>query len=362
MTDVWSRSNRRATSGGYRVVAAASPGCRRRGLRWQQRRNEAEREGNRCRAFRNNAGVRAVLPGLLLASLQVDSTRDIHDAAVGHHLERSLDEAAAGYEDTLRRDPPRELTPAEWRTVERFAPRVFVTRTEPFQLRDAAAIVHPDRRTIAYHLFWDDDIDFPDDNDPSDHEVVWCVISPDQRRLVAFYTYFHNRVLEAPPEALRDAAAHLGRPSVAVQWGKHGSMPVGWQAARRSWRRTARRKPDTIAIDKPITLDDYNRGTWEKLRTEGRRAGGQPDRGPAELAAAVRRDVGGVLHVPAPGRPAAADPVAPRRADLPLERRRLEPLADSLQLPSQARMAGRRRREDDRTGPADDRHRPRAGR
>ena len=101
-----------------------------------------------------------------------------------------------------------------------------------FQLRDAAAIVHPDRRTIAYHLFWDDDIDFPDDNDPSDHEVVWCVISPDQRRLVAFYTYFHNRVLEAPPEALRDAAAHLGRPSVAVQWGKHGSMPVGWQAAR----------------------------------------------------------------------------------------------------------------------------------
>ena len=160
--------------------------------------------------FCRDTRVRAVLPAVLLASLQLDSTRDIHDAAVAHHLERSLDQASAGYDETLRRDPPRELTADEWRMVERFTPRLFVTDTEPFQLQDAGAIVHPDGRTIAYHLFWDDDIDYPDDNDPSDHEVVWCVTSADRRSLVGFFTYFHNRVLVAPPEALRDAAAHHG--------------------------------------------------------------------------------------------------------------------------------------------------------
>ena len=31
--------------------------------------------------------------------------------------------------------------------------------------------MHPQRRLIAYHFFWEDDIDFPEDNDPCDHEA-----------------------------------------------------------------------------------------------------------------------------------------------------------------------------------------------
>lgn len=213
---------------------------------------------------------RLPLFALMLLLPQLDQTQERHEAAVGHHLERTLNAAAEGYDEVLRRDPPRELTAAESRLVERFAPRLFVTRSEPFQLKDAAAIMHPDGRTIAYHLFWDDDIDFPDDNEPSDHEVVWCVIEPDGTALAAFYTLFHNRVFAAPPEALRDAGAHRGRPAALVQWGKHGAMPVGWQRLP-----IVADDADTEAgyyeIDKPITLEDYNRGTWRKLNTVGRR-------------------------------------------------------------------------------------------
>ena len=116
------------------------------------------------------------------------------------------------------------------------------------------------------------------------------------------------------------------------------------------------------AIDKPITLDDYNRGTWEKLRTEGRRAGDNP------IAARLNwpRRFEGTWE---------AFSTFPRLVDpLPLIQSRRAALISRWNSAAlnrwlirynfrpQARMAGRRRREDDRTGPVDDRHRPRAGR
>ena len=60
------------------------------------------------------------------------------------------------------------------------------------------------------------------------------------------------------------------RPRVNVQWGKHGSMPLGWESMtivgdagdlERAY----------YTVGKPITLAEYNRGTWQKLRKEGRR-------------------------------------------------------------------------------------------
>jgi hypothetical protein len=193
-----------------------------------------------------------------------------HRRGVDYHLQRRLDEAAREYSQALALDPPRTPGADERAAILRFAPRVYTTPDEVFPLKDAAAVLHPSERLIAYHLFWEDDIDFPDDNDPCDHEVVWVQFSSDRRSIERFWTYFHGRIIEAGEDALREAADHEMQPRVNVQWGKHGSMPLGWESVaivgdvndlERAY----------YAVGKPITLAEYNRGTWQKLRNEGRR-------------------------------------------------------------------------------------------
>jgi hypothetical protein len=197
-----------------------------------------------------------------------------HAQAVDFHMRRALDEASAEYSATLEIDPPRTPTAAERRLVERLAPRVFVTRTEPFALRDVAAVMHPDLPIIAYHLLWEDDIDYPDDNDPSDHELVWVRYRPDGT-LDRFWTYFHGRILDGGAAALSDAAAHGMRPAVFVQWGKHGSMPMGW-ASQQIEADAGETEADYYPLGTPISLDTYNRGTYQKLSTVGARASENP--------------------------------------------------------------------------------------
>jgi hypothetical protein len=193
-----------------------------------------------------------------------------HERAVDFHLHRSLDEASAEYAATLEIDPPRPPNAAERRIAERLAPRVFVTRTEPFALRDVVAIMHPTEPIIAYHLLWDDDIDYPDDNDPSDHEVVWVRYRPDGT-LDRFWTYFHGRILDGGAAALRDAASHGMRPAVFAQWGKHGSMPLGW-ASLTIEADAGETEAGFYPIGTPITLEVYNQGTFQKLSTVGARS------------------------------------------------------------------------------------------
>jgi hypothetical protein len=197
-----------------------------------------------------------------------------HEKGVEFHLQRRLDEAAGEYDQTLALDPPRTPDADERATLLRFAPRVFTVPDEVFPLKDAAAVLHPSERLVAYHLFWEDDIDFPEDNDPCDHEVVWVQFSQDRRTLERFWTYFHGRLLGGA-DSIRDAAQHGMRPRVNVQWGKHGSLPVGWEAMSIM--------PDNgdlerayYGVGKTITLADYNRGTWQKLHSEGRRLRDHP--------------------------------------------------------------------------------------
>lgn len=128
---------------------------------------------------------------------------------------------------------------------------------------------------VAYHIIWDDDIDFPDDNDPSDHEVVWVQFNKERSRLVNYYTYFHGRVMAAPPLALAQAAASGGRPSVVVQWGKHGTMPLYWQPLT-IVADMADIEHNFYPIGKAITLETYNRGIYEKLKTLGPRGRESP--------------------------------------------------------------------------------------
>ena len=193
-----------------------------------------------------------------------------HQLGVAYHLRRCLDDASREYTRALELDPPRELTEEDWRLARRFAPRVYVTASEFFPLKDFAVILHPTERVIAYHFFWEDDIDFPEDNDPCDHELMWVRYSPDRMSIEKIWTYFHGRMLEGGEAALIDARRNGMRPRVNVQWGKHGSMPAGWEELKIIGDRgDAENK--YYPVDQPISLKLYNEGTFRKLSEEGRR-------------------------------------------------------------------------------------------
>jgi len=148
--------------------------------------------------------------------------------AMAFHERRCLDDASILYRKVLELDPPADPDPDQFATVLRYAPRLYTIASEFFPLTDVVAIVHPDKPVIAYHLFWDDDIDYPDDNDPTDHEVVWIEYDPITKAVVQVSTYFHGEILQEDA-AVRDANANSGRAWIGVEWGKHGSVP--WDAA-----------------------------------------------------------------------------------------------------------------------------------
>jgi hypothetical protein len=157
-----------------------------------------------------------------------------HRRAVEFHDRRCLNDASREYAKTLELDPPRDLTAEEWNLAKRFAPRLYTTPTEFFPLKDFAVVLHPVDRLIAYHFFWEDDIDFPEDNDPCDHELIWVQYSQDRRSIEKVWTYFHGRILEGGEAALSDARRNAGRPRINVQWGKHGSLLAGWEQMKLS--------------------------------------------------------------------------------------------------------------------------------
>jgi hypothetical protein len=200
---------------------------------------------------------------------------EAHARGVEFHNARRLDEASREYAHALSLDPPRPPAAGELAIIKRFAPRLYTTAAEFFPLRDFAAVLHPSERLIAYHLFWEDDIDFPEDNDPCDHELVWVQFSRDGLTLERFWTYFHGRILDGGEPALRDARDHAMRPRVNVQWGKHGSLPHGWESLPIvADEGDIERK--YLSRGSPIALLDYNRATWQKLQTEGRRLKDHP--------------------------------------------------------------------------------------
>lgn len=180
------------------------------------------------------------------------------------HSRRCLDDASREYAEALKLDPPRELTAEEWALVRRFAPRAFTTPTEFFGLKDFAAILHPTERIIAYHFFWEDDIDFPEDNDPCDHEVVWVQFSADRKNIEQVWTYFHGNILAGGEAALTDARLHQMRPRINVQWGKHGSLLMGWE------------QMTVKSVDSQSrSLKQYNEDTFRAL-TKNRRLAEHP--------------------------------------------------------------------------------------
>ena len=193
-----------------------------------------------------------------------------HQRGVEHHLRRCLDDASREYARALELDPPRELTAEEWGLVRRFAPRLYTTPSEFFPLKDFAVILHPTARLVAYHFFWEDDIDFPEDNDPCDHELIWVKYSADKKSIEKFWSYFHGRILESGDAALSDARHNGMRPRVNVQWGKHGSLLAGWEEMTIVATGGDVEKK-YYPLDQPISIKQYQEGTYRKLSEEGRR-------------------------------------------------------------------------------------------
>lgn len=203
-----------------------------------------------------------------------DSAAAHHAAGVEFHNRRALDDASREYAITLALDPVRDPTSEQLTLVRRFAPRIYTQAAEPFALEDVAVVMHPDERLIAYHLFWDDDIDFPEDNDPCDHEVLWVQYGSDGQRLERVWTYFHGHILPGGEAALADAHAHGMRPRVDVQWGKHGTMPVGW--TNLTIRVSDGDSELSADHSRSVTLAEYNVATFQRLSTTGRRLPDHP--------------------------------------------------------------------------------------
>jgi len=199
-----------------------------------------------------------------------DAAHRHHQRGAEFHVKRCLDEASQEYAAALKLDPPAEATAEQEALAQRFLPRLFTTPSEPFRLQDFAVILHPNRRLVAYHLFWEDDIDFPEDNDPCDHEVLWVEYAEDRKTITGISTYFHGRILRGGSEAIQEAKAHAGRSRINVQWGKHGSLLLGWEKLPIVAVEDDSEK-NFYPLGRQITLLDYNRGTYEKLSKEGRR-------------------------------------------------------------------------------------------
>ena len=214
-----------------------------------------------------------VLFASLLAIAPPDAANQLHETGVAAHLERCLGDAMRSYDAALTLVPPVAPTAEQRARVLRLAPRVFVNAREPFGLRDAAAIIHPTEPIIAYHLFWGDDIDFPDDSEPSDHEVLWVRHDADGQ-LTAVATLFHGRVVNMPAEVIARIRKSGSRPRIDAQWGKHGLMPEGWADLTID---TEEADADTgIPAGRQITLFEYNRLSWLKLSTQGTRSRQHP--------------------------------------------------------------------------------------
>jgi hypothetical protein len=165
---------------------------------------------------------------LVVVSPGTEDIPHIYAQAVKLHKQRRLDEASALYRKVLSLEEPVAPSSQQMAAVRRYLPRLYTTRSEPFGLKDLVVVIHPEpeRRLIGYHLVWEDDIDYLDDNDPSDHEVVWVRYSVDGA-VEAAWSYWHDRILTTE-RAVTDANVNGGRVRVNVQWGKHGSLLDGW--------------------------------------------------------------------------------------------------------------------------------------
>ena len=147
---------------------------------------------------------------------------------IAHHLNGELRTAGRYYQSVLELYPPQNLSEAETSSILRYAPLLHVNKQECFDLMDVVAIHHPEETIIAYHLFWEDDYDFPDDYEPCDHEIVWVEYDAENEAVRNVQCFFHSYVLSTTT-AVEVANQNNGQASVYIEWGKHGSLLDDWE-------------------------------------------------------------------------------------------------------------------------------------
>jgi len=115
---------------------------------------------------------------------------------------------------------PGALAPSDSGVVlaRRLAPVLYLQPDETFPLARAVAVLHPEKRLIAYHLLWRDDVHgaWIPFTVPTDEEILW-VGYDETYAPTDLWTYWHGTVLHT--------AWPKSQVKVDVQWGKHGSLP-----------------------------------------------------------------------------------------------------------------------------------------
>lgn len=145
-----------------------------------------------------------------------------------YHLDGNLRKAGEQYRKVFELDPLLPITKEEERLIQKFCPVLLINKQECFPLKDIVAVHHPLKPLIGYHLFWEDDYDFPDDYEPCDHEEVWVEYNPDKEEVTNVMCWFHARVLESQ-DAVEEAHRNQQRAIIRIEWGKHGSLLCGWE-------------------------------------------------------------------------------------------------------------------------------------
>ncbi|WP_028403042.1 hypothetical protein [Ectobacillus panaciterrae] len=172
-----------------------------------------------------------------------------------YHLDGNLRRAGEKYRRVLEIDPVQECTEEDIRRIKKFCPILMTTPKECFPLKDVVAIHHPTKPLIGYHLFWEDDYDFPDDYEPCDHEELWIEYNPTQDVITKVMTFFHSRVLESTL-AVEEAHENGQRPIIRIEWGKHGSLLAGWKDMQEPLTR--------------VSLEEWITKTYEHVKAGGR--------------------------------------------------------------------------------------------
>ncbi|WP_339194429.1 tetratricopeptide repeat protein [Aeribacillus sp. FSL W8-0870] len=191
----------------------------------------------------------------LMSEIKPNDPYPLARIAEAYHLRGELREAGHFYQQVLELDPPSSLTNKEEEKVMKYAPILYTTEKECFDLLDVVAIHHPSKPLIAYHLFWEDDYDYPDDYEPCDHEQIWVEYDEETEEVLKVSSFVHGRIITTQ-ESADEANANNGRPLIRIEWGKHASLLKGWESLK---------DPQTGR-----TIRDMLRETYEHVKQGGR--------------------------------------------------------------------------------------------
>lgn len=167
----------------------------------------------------------------LRASSFPDDPEPVERLGEAYHYRKNLLEAGKYYKKALEMEPPLQLSSEETDKVLHYAPVLYTTPKEFFRLMDVIAIHHSSKPLIAYHLFWEDDYNFPDDYDPCDHEQVWVSYNDKTGEVDGVWSFYHTYILSTR-EAVEEANENHGRAIIRIEWGIHGSLVNNWESLR----------------------------------------------------------------------------------------------------------------------------------